>query len=152
MILTLPDEKASERFAVQLAKSLPKAATITLAGEIGSGKTTIIRAILKQLGVRTPIKSPSFSLVESYQCQEHVIHHFDLYRIQYEDELEYIGFRDYFRDEGFCFIEWPEHGGGLLPHIDMKLCLTFNGTGRTMQIYALTALGKQILSCLMSKS
>lgn len=150
-IVTLPNENASKRFAKQLALSLPSSAILTFSGEIGSGKTTLIRALLKQLGVKSVIKSPSFSLVETYNCNSLTIHHFDLYRIQEDDELEYIGFRDYFSEHSLCCIEWPEHAGQLLPHVDIQFNLKTKKTGREMQIDACSALGVQISSGLVGE-
>ncbi|MBA2650220.1 MAG: tRNA (adenosine(37)-N6)-threonylcarbamoyltransferase complex ATPase subunit type 1 TsaE [Legionella sp.] len=146
LTLFLKNERSSKQFAIQLANFLPQAAILTLSGEIGSGKTTLIRAILKQLGVTTSIKSPTFSLVESYQCLGRVVHHFDLYRINHEDELEYIGFRDYIGQDSLCFIEWPEQAGDLLPPIDIKINLKIERAGRRLQLLAFTAIGKHILS------
>lgn len=146
--LDLINEKSSERFATQLALCLSSPLVITLSGEIGAGKTTIIRAMLKSLGVTSAIKSPTFSLVESYLCHDLHIHHFDLYRIHHEDELEYLGFRDYFSQQSICCIEWAEHAGKALPLVDIRFNLSIKGAGREMQISALTVAGKRILACL----
>ena len=106
----------------------------TFSGEIGAGKTTIIRAMLRSLGVTSSIKSPTFSLVESYACNNLHIHHFDLYRIHHEDELDYLGFRDYFSQHSICCIEWPEHAGNALPIVDIRFNLSIKGAGREVQI------------------
>lgn len=76
------------------------------------------------------------------------IHHFDLYRIHQEEELEYLGFRDYFSNQSVCCIEWPEHGGKTLPPVDIQFNLIIKGTGRLIQIAALSVAGKRILACL----
>jgi tRNA threonylcarbamoyladenosine biosynthesis protein TsaE len=102
--------------------------------------------MLKHLGIQSAIKSPTFSLVESYTCNHLIIHHFDLYRIHHEEELEYMGFRDYFTQESICCIEWAEHAGGALPHVDIRFKLGIKGAGREMQIMALSAAGKKILA------
>jgi len=153
--LDLVDEKASEHFATQLALSLIRiqrkrnplnsSLIITFSGDIGAGKTTIIRAMLKSLGVQSAIKSPTFSLVESYLCHNIPIHHFDLYRIHHEEELEYLGFRDYFANESICCIEWAENAGKALPNVDIRFKLSIKGAGREMQITALSEAGKKIL-------
>ena len=152
IILDLINEKASEQFATQLASCLTSPLVVTLGGEIGAGKTTIIRAMLKSLGVSCAIKSPTFSLVESYFCQNLHIHHFDLYRIHHEDELEYLGFRDYFSKESICCIEWAEHAGKALPQVDIRFNLSIKGAGRSMQIIASSVAGKRILACLTGES
>ncbi len=146
--LDLIDEKASEQFATQLASCLSSPLVVALSGDIGAGKTTIVRAMLKSLGVQSAIKSPTFSLVESYICHDLHIHHFDLYRIHHEDELEYLGFRDYFSKESICFIEWAEHAGKALPQVDIRFNLSIKGAGRNMQIIASSVAGKRILACL----
>ncbi|MFI4962241.1 MAG: tRNA (adenosine(37)-N6)-threonylcarbamoyltransferase complex ATPase subunit type 1 TsaE [Legionellales bacterium] len=147
----LINEEASLRFAVQLAVCINPPLVIAFNGELGTGKTTIIRAMLKTLGVQSAIKSPTFSLVESYLCHNIPIHHFDLYRIASEDELEYLGFRDYFCEQSICCIEWAEHAGRALPKIDIQFNLSIKGAGRTMQMDALTVAGKSILASLVGE-
>ncbi|KTD71386.1 tRNA (adenosine(37)-N6)-threonylcarbamoyltransferase complex ATPase subunit type 1 TsaE [Legionella tucsonensis] len=144
--LELPDETASEKFAAHLASCLYPSLIMTFSGDLGAGKTTIIRAMLKHLGIQSAIKSPTFSLVESYTCNHLTIHHFDLYRIHHEEELEYMGFRDYFTQESICCIEWSEHAGGALPQVDIRFKLGIKGAGREMQITALSTAGKRILA------
>lgn len=146
--LDLPDEKASQQFSRQLATCLTSPLVVTLSGEIGAGKTTIVRAMLKELGVKSAIKSPTFSLVESYVCDHLNIHHFDLYRIHHEEELEYLGFRDYFSKQSICFIEWPEHAEKALPGVDIRFNLSIKGAGREMQIAASSDAGERVLACL----
>lgn len=148
----LPDEKASEDFAARLASCLSPALIIALSGDLGTGKTTIMRAMLKYLGVQSAIKSPTFSLVESYICNNFIVHHFDLYRIHHEDELEYLGFRDYFTKESVCCIEWAENAGKSLANIDVCLRLSIKGAGREMQLRALSAAGKKILARLVGET
>lgn len=149
--LDLIDEQASEEFASQLALCLQPPLIITFNGDLGVGKTTIIRAMLKTLGVISPIKSPTFSLVESYLCQNIHLHHFDLYRIQDEEELDYLGFRDYFTNDSICSIEWAEHAGKALPKTDICFNLSVKGAGREMQITALSDIGKKIVAHLVGK-
>ena len=144
----LIDTAASQFFATQLAACLNPSLIITFSGEIGTGKTTIIRSILQSMGVKSSIKSPTFSLVESYLCHNVLIHHFDLYRIHHEEELEYLGFRDYFSDQSICLIEWAEHAGRALPRIDIRFILSIKGAGREMQMVASSVAGKRILVCL----
>lgn len=144
----LTDERASEQLARQIAQCVSAPLILTFSGEIGSGKTTIIRAMLQNLGVQSAIKSPTFTLVESYLCNNVPIHHFDLYRIHHEDELEYLGFREYFSHQSICCIEWAEHAGKLLPASDIQFNLSIKGAGREMQIIASSVAGKRILACL----
>jgi tRNA threonylcarbamoyladenosine biosynthesis protein TsaE len=144
----LANEADSARFARSLAVCINAPLLLTFSGDIGAGKTTIIRALLKQLGVQSAIKSPTFSLVESYSCAVGVFHHFDLYRLHQKEELEYLGFRDYFSNDSICCIEWPEHAGNLLPNVDIRFKLEIKGTGREIQIDALSRSGENILNSL----
>lgn len=142
----LPTEQASISFAKNFAKLLlSPPLVITFSGEIGMGKTTIIRCILQTLGVSSAIKSPTFSLVESYDLGLIQFHHFDLYRIGFESELDYIGFRDYFGCADICCIEWPERLHSSSLDIDLAFSLMRQGDGRCMNIMAKSAKGRGIL-------
>lgn len=147
----LPDESTSKSLAARLANCLTTPLIMTFSGEIGAGKTTFIRAMLRALGVTTAIKSPTFSIVESYQCQHLQIHHFDLYRIHDETELEYIGFRDYFLANSICCIEWPERASHSLDYVDMNFAFEIRGSGRLLTIHPLSPAGETMLSCLVGK-
>lgn len=147
-ILFLPDEQTSKQWATQLAHQLHAPLIITFSGDIGAGKTTIIRAMLRALGIQCAIKSPTFSLVESYSCGDFFVHHFDLYRIHNEDELEYIGFRDFFSEQAICCIEWAEHARASLPQVDIHCTLTSKGLGRELEIKALSAAGQKVVASL----
>lgn len=151
VLIDLPTEHASEQLAKRLAACLVSPLIITFRGEIGAGKTTLIRAMLRSLGVQSAIKSPTFSLVESYQVENLHIHHFDLYRIHDESELDYIGFRDYFLDNAVCCIEWPERVTGCLDQADVELSLELKGAGREMHARALSSAGTSMLSCLLGE-
>ncbi len=133
-MIHLPHEVASQRFAEAMANVLKPPLIMTFSGEIGSGKTTMIRAMLRALGVSGAIKSPTFSLVESYDVKDFVIHHFDWYRICDEMELEAIGFRDYLTEDSVCLIEWPERAPHYLTHVDVMLHLVLHGAGRLLDL------------------
>lgn len=160
-VINLPNEPSSEWLASRLAACLKQKGcnagvtseatqglVITFSGEIGAGKTTFIRAMLRALGVKSAIKSPTFSLVETYECQHLRINHFDLYRIHDETELEYIGFRDYFSSHSICCIEWPERASCSLDAVDINFAFALCGGGRALTIQAMSAAGVTILSCL----
>ena len=151
MVIDLPTELASEKVAVRLAACLASPLVLTFSGEIGAGKTTIIRAMLRSLGVKSAIKSPTFSLVESYPTDCLLIHHFDLYRIHDETELDAIGFRDYFSANAVCCIEWPERATSYLAWADVGFTLGLKGVGREMQMRAFSPAGAVLLSCLAGK-
>lgn len=136
------DEDSSVLLARCISKHLTSSFILTFSGEIGAGKTTIIREIIKSLGVNAKIKSPTFSLVESYNVDKINIHHFDLYRIHDPFELEYIGFRDYFKDSNILFIEWSQRAEQLINEIDIAINLSILETGkRNIKITGLTNKG-----------
>ena len=145
--IELPTSQATEDLAACFANGLGAPLIMTFSGEIGAGKTTFIRAMLRALGIQSAIKSPTFSLVESYLINSLHIHHFDLYRIHEEAELEYIGFRDYFTKNAICCIEWPEQAMNYIKHVDVKITLELKGEGRQMKVQACSPAGAAILSC-----
>lgn len=144
--VVLPTEDDSELFAIQLAVGLQAPLTITFSGDLGAGKTTMIRAILRSLGIDSAIKSPTFSIVESYQTPRFQLHHFDLYRIHDEAELNYIGFRDYFTPDAVCCLEWPERALSSLDQVDISCTLMFQDDGRRLRLAAHSEMGKTIVS------
>ena len=149
--IDLPTEANSEQMAARLASFLSPSLRLTFSGEIGAGKTTFIRAMLRSLGVKSVIKSPSFSIVESYLGTDLQIHHFDLYRISDETELDYIGFRDYICDDSICCIEWPEKAPNYLANKDLEFSLSLKGEGREMNVSAFSSAGAKILSCFIGE-
>lgn len=143
----VPDETAMAKLAARFSACLTAPLLLTFNGEIGTGKTTFIRAMLRSLGITGPIKSPTFSLVESYTHNHLLIHHFDLYRIQDEVELEYFGFRDFLSPNAICCIEWPERTSFCLEMADIACSFSIEGSGRRLDFNALTAPGKNVLAC-----
>jgi tRNA threonylcarbamoyladenosine biosynthesis protein TsaE len=105
-------------------------------GEMGSGKTTLIKEILKQLGVEDIVNSPTFSIVNEYHSRKgEIIYHFDFYRIENEEEALDIGIEEYFYSNNWCFVEWPDKVENLLPLESVAIHLTINqGNTRTIQI------------------
>ena len=99
-------------------------------GELGAGKTTLVRGMLRALGFGGAVRSPTFTLVESYRFPDFDVHHFDLYRLESAAELEDIGFRDYFGTASSCLVEWPEKGAGCLPDPDWQVIVEHTGAGR----------------------
>ena len=150
----LQTEDATEQVARRLAAVLVSPLILAFRGDLGAGKTTLVRAMLRGLKITGAIKSPTFSLVESYPLpdQRALVHHFDLYRIEDEAELEYIGFRDYFSTQAICCIEWPERAISMLHLIDLDFSLILNGEGRLLHVSALSPAGATVLSCLVEAS
>jgi tRNA threonylcarbamoyladenosine biosynthesis protein TsaE len=150
--LALASEQATERLGTALAEALPDAGVIYLRGELGAGKTTLVRALLRALGHLGTVKSPTYTLVESYAVAGKQVFHFDLYRIADPEELEYIGLRDYLDGKSLLLLEWPERGAGVLPPADLDIELRFDEEVRTVGITALSALGRVVLDQLDSRS
>lgn len=142
----MPDLQATEIFASDLAKMLLPGLIIYLYGDLGAGKTTLIRAILVALGHVGAVKSPTYTLVESYNVAGLDINHFDLYRLADPSELEYIGIRDYVNQHSICVFEWADKGIGYVPNADIEITLQFTATGgRTAALIAKTELGNKII-------
>ena len=114
-------------------------------GELGAGKTTLIRGMLHGLGHRGAVKSPTYTLVESYPFAGMTVHHFDLYRLKSAEELEFLGIRDYLGGRNLCLIEWAERGAGLLPAQDLDIHIERQETGRLVRISAGTETGAALL-------
>ena len=116
--------------------------TVYLSGDLGAGKTTLVRGILAGLGIFTPVKSPTFTLVETYNISDKTIYHFDLYRIEQSAELDFIGLEDYFQDANLCLVEWPERGKGVLPPADVEIAIHIKEQGRRVTIESRSADGE----------
>lgn len=124
----------TESLGAKLCEILPPKSLVFLNGELGAGKTTLVRGVLRATGYTGAVKSPTFTIVEEYLIGERKILHFDLYRITDPEELEWIGIHDYMVQDSLCFIEWSELGRGFLPEPDLILNLTINGQGRIAEL------------------
>jgi tRNA threonylcarbamoyladenosine biosynthesis protein TsaE len=143
---TLRLGRALGRAIATLAVPIESAGLVfTLSGELGTGKTTLVRAALRTLGVSGPVKSPTFALLELYPLSRLNFHHFDFYRFSDPSEFESSGFRDYFGAASICAIEWPERAGDRNFKTDLRIRLQLAGEGRTANVDALTGLGHQCL-------
>src|SRR6185295_12644825 len=116
-----------------IAGALRPGDAVALKGDLGTGKTTLARAILRALGVRENVPSPTFTLVQSYDTAQLCVRHFDLYRIEKPSEMDELGL-DEALDEGAALIEWPERAGARLPHDALHVALTLNQTGRMARL------------------
>lgn len=147
----LPDEAATLALGAALAPVLEPGLTITLRGELGAGKTTLVRGVLRALGYAGPVKSPTYSLVELYPVSRLDLHHFDLYRITTPLEWRDSGFRDTFDGRNVCFIEWPEKAAGFLPPADVEITLDLQDAGRLASLRAGTPAGERCLAALADR-
>ena len=139
------DEVALTKLARALATCVGEGGVILFEGQLGAGKTTFARALLGALGVGERIKSPTYSLIESYQVDDLRVHHLDLYRIADAEELEWLGLPDLLEGTSLLLVEWPERGAGALPSPDLRLCLDHAGEFRDLVAVAASARGVEWL-------
>jgi tRNA threonylcarbamoyladenosine biosynthesis protein TsaE len=144
MEFNLADSSATEALGQALARSLPggaQGAVLYLQGELGAGKTTCVRALLRALGVTGLVRSPTYTLVETYNLAALTCVHVDLYRLQLPTEIDELGLRDLAGPGCLLLVEWPEKGVGALPPADLELMLCYSGEARQAALRATTALG-----------
>jgi tRNA threonylcarbamoyladenosine biosynthesis protein TsaE len=121
--LVLPDALATDALGAALARALPRDSglVITLEGDLGAGKTSLVRAMLRTLGHTGPVKSPTYALVELYKLSSLCFYHFDFYRFNDPEEFVDAGLADYFRADAVCCVEWPDKAQGVLPAADLAV-------------------------------
>jgi tRNA threonylcarbamoyladenosine biosynthesis protein TsaE len=132
-----------------LAPCVAPGMVIYLIGELGAGKTTLARGLLRGLGYAGKVKSPTFTLVEVYEFSRLYLYHFDFYRFSDPRELGEAGFREYFNPQSVCLVEWPEKAVGL-PAADLKFVLHVAGSGRNVEIFADSEAGAFCLKSLQT--
>jgi len=143
---SLPDEAATAALATRLADALDGGLVVYLHGDLGAGKTSFARALLGALGVGERIKSPTYSLVESYRANGRPAWHLDLYRIADPGELEWLGLDALSDPSALVLVEWPERGAGALPAPDLVLHLSYAGNGRHARMEVRTPRGAAVTS------
>lgn len=148
----LPDESATLALGKALAGVLIPGLKIYFHGNLGAGKTTLVRGLLRGLGYTGKVKSPTYTLVELYRFSSLYLYHFDFYRFADPQEWQDAGFREYFGAESVCVVEWPEKTGGLLPAPDIEIALRVAGSGRHGELRAGTEAGRQCLEKLQIKT
>lgn len=131
--IELDSEQQQIRFGETLAALLPKVAVVYLEGDLGAGKTTLVRGVLRGLGWGGNVKSPTYTIVEPYELDGVNLYHFDLYRLADPEELEYLGLREML-GHGMLFFEWPERGEGFLPQPDCVIRIAQKQEGRALTI------------------
>ena len=146
ILKNLDDTKELGEKLAQCCSNLQCPCVIYLIGDLGAGKTTLAQNFIKYFGF-VRVKSPTYTLVETYQNENIDIHHFDCYRLTDPEELEYIGIREYLKPKSLQLIEWPELGKGALEKADISIKLSGNGETRKVKITFQTDLGKSIKEC-----
>ena len=153
----LADENATLEWGRQLARATftgpgqggsghpCSGAIIYLSGDLGAGKTTLSRGILRGFDYAGAVKSPTYTLVEPYEFDQCHIYHFDLYRLADPEEVEYLGTEDYFQSSNLCIVEWPEKGEGSIPPPDLAITLSEADSGRQLDCQACSEKGRTIV-------
>ena len=133
-----------------MAAGMAPGMVVYLIGELGAGKTTLARGVLRGLGYEGKVKSPTFTLVELYEFSRLYLYHFDFYRFEDPRELGEAGFREYFNPQSVCLVEWPDKAAGL-PAADLRVVLHVAGSGRNVSIFADSEAGASCLKRLQTQ-
>lgn len=141
----IADADAMESLGAALAQAIEGGLIVHLNGELGAGKTTLVRGVLRGLGHAGSVRSPTYTLVEPYELAGRRIYHLDLYRLADPEELEWIGIRDLLDADSVALIEWPECGRGVLPPADLELVLDYFGTGRRVSLTGRSVAGDRVI-------
>lgn len=141
-------EQATEAYGAKIASGLKGGEVIFLDGDLGAGKTTFVRGVLRALGHAGTVKSPTYTLVEPYAFPSFSVYHFDLYRLKDPEELEFVGLRDYLSGNGVCIFEWPARGKGRLPAPDLSIAITGSAGMRHIDWAAHSETGRRLLRTL----
>ena len=144
--IEIPEVADMEALGARLAPSIAKVQLIYLHGELGTGKTTLVRGLLRALGHVGVVKSPTFTLVEPYSVAGQNTYHFDLYRLKDPNELEFVGFRDYVRDKNVCLVEWAERAAEVLPMPDIDVVIHKADHKRIVYLMSRTDRGVDLLT------
>lgn len=148
MEIELPDEASQTTFGVHLGTLLSSPLRIHLEGDLGTGKTTLVRGILRGLGHQGPVRSPTYTLIEPYDLPLIRVFHLDLYRLSDPEELEYLGLRDLDGDDVLTLVEWPDRGVGALPAPDLIIALNYLPQGRRLNLSAASQAGARLIESL----
>ena len=140
--LHLADPAATDRLAAAMAQALPERAVVFLRGDLGAGKSSLARGMLRALGVSGAIKSPTYTLIERYALDRGDAAHLDLYRIAQAAELEFLGLQDLAPELRLWLVEWPERGRSALPKPDLEVDLRVEGEGRSVRLEAASPVGE----------
>ena len=146
--MLISDEQHMKALGADLIAACDRGGVITLAGELGTGKTTLVRGALQARGVVSGVRSPTYTLVEYYPFADYSVAHFDLYRLGDPEELEYLGYRDYLNAQTLCLIEWPERASGYLQAVDIEILFDYDPGGRRVEMRGCSDWGRERLASL----
>ncbi|HEX5393679.1 MAG TPA: tRNA (adenosine(37)-N6)-threonylcarbamoyltransferase complex ATPase subunit type 1 TsaE [Rhodocyclaceae bacterium] len=144
--LDLADEAATKSFGAALGAVLQVGDVVTLEGDLGAGKTTLVRGLLEGLGYTGKVKSPTYALVEPHAVSGLNLYHFDFYRLNQPEEYLEAGLDEYFSGQGICLVEWPDKAAPYLPEPDLRVELAVLGDGRKARLQAVSQRGRACLS------
>jgi len=147
----LPDEAATLRLGDALAAGAAKGLVLHLTGELGAGKTTLVRGLLRAMGHAGRVKSPTYTLLEPYSLLRLNLYHFDFYRFKDRTEWLNSGFREYFNAQSLCIVEWPDKAGDLLAPPDVEIQLDYDAQARNATANARSAPGEAWLGAALSR-
>ncbi|HNC52214.1 MAG TPA: tRNA (adenosine(37)-N6)-threonylcarbamoyltransferase complex ATPase subunit type 1 TsaE [Accumulibacter sp.] len=148
LTVQLADEAATAALGRQLAPLLQPGMIVWLDGDLGAGKTTLVRSLLRARNHSGPVRSPTYTLIEIYVISRIYWYHFDFYRFNFPEEFLDAGLGEYFRDDAVCLVEWPEKAAGYLPAADLVIRFHFAGNGRTLDVVACSEEGQECLRAL----
>lgn len=151
LTLDIGDAEAMERLGAALGAHLRGGEVIYLIGDLGVGKTTLVRGLLRGRGHRGPVRSPTYTLVEPYELPPLILYHLDLYRLADPEELEWIGIRDLLGAVSVALVEWPERGRGVLPAADLSVTIRYQDRGRWVTLTGQSAAGDRLVGQLDKK-
>ncbi len=144
--MLIRDEQEMRRLGARLIAACEHGGVITLNGELGTGKTTLVRGALEAEGVSGGVRSPTYTLVEYYPLERFAVAHFDLYRLADAEELEYLGYRDYLNPQTLCLIEWPQRAAEYLQAIDLEIEIDYDPDGRRVELTPKSDWGRELVS------
>jgi tRNA threonylcarbamoyladenosine biosynthesis protein TsaE len=139
------DAVAMEMLGARLARCVGNGLMVHLQGELGTGKTTLVRGFLRELGHSGSVRSPTYTLVEPYELRARRVYHLDLYRLGDPEELEWIGIRDLLDGDSIALVEWPERGRDVLPPADLEVVIEYRNSGRQVLVVGRSAFGERVV-------
>ncbi|MFN3986866.1 MAG: tRNA (adenosine(37)-N6)-threonylcarbamoyltransferase complex ATPase subunit type 1 TsaE [Rhodocyclaceae bacterium] len=150
-VVRLADEADTEALGASLAPALSPGLVVYLVGDLGAGKTTLVRGLLRALGHEGKVKSPTYTLIEPYTVSSLNLYHFDFYRFTEPEEYLDTGLDEYFAGSGACLVEWPDKASPYVAKPDVEVRLTVAGSGRIAEVSALTEAGRICITTTKNK-